>query len=93
MFDETHIRLVEIMGFEIDVFPEGNMLLIENNDIFVARTGYTGEDGVEIIFKSEFGYKIWELLINNGVTPCGLGARDLLRIEAGLHLYLSLIHI
>ncbi|NCG34393.1 MAG: glycine cleavage system aminomethyltransferase GcvT [Dehalococcoidales bacterium] len=62
-------------------------ILIENNDIFVARTGYTGEDGVEIIFKSEFGYKIWELLINNGVTPCGLGARDLLRIEAGLHLY------
>jgi len=60
---------------------------IENNVVFVARTGYTGEDGVEIIFKLEFASKIWELLINNNVTPCGLGARDLLRIEAGLHLY------
>jgi len=62
-------------------------ILIENNDVFVARTGYTGEDGVEIIFNLEFAFKIWELLINNNVTPCGLGARDLLRIEAGLHLY------
>jgi len=60
---------------------------IEKNNIFVARTGYTGEDGVEIIFNLEFANKIWELLTNNNVTPCGLGSRDLLRIEAGLHLY------
>ncbi len=60
---------------------------IQGMNIFVARTGYTGEDGVEIIFNNNDAEKIWELLSEKNVHPCGLGARDLLRVEAGLHLY------
>lgn len=62
---------------------------IEINEIpiFVARTGYTGEDGVEIIFDNNHAEKIWDILSEKNIEPCGLGSRDLLRIEAGLHLY------
>ena len=58
-----------------------------NHSVFVARTGYTGEDGFEILLERDPGKKIWEQLIESGATPCGLGARDTLRIEAGMHLY------
>ncbi len=54
---------------------------------FVSRTGYTGEDGVEIMLPIAAGQKLWEALLKAGVTPCGLGARDTLRIEAALSLY------
>lgn len=51
------------------------------------RTGYTGEDGFELIVEAAAGEQVWEALLNAGATPCGLGARDVLRLEAGLHLY------
>jgi aminomethyltransferase len=54
---------------------------------FVARTGYTGEDGFEVIVSAEQGIALWQSLLEIGVHPCGLGARDTLRLEAGLHLY------
>ncbi len=54
---------------------------------FFARTGYTGEDGLEIIVPNEFVTQLWNDLLNAGVTPCGLGARDTLRLEAGMLLY------
>lgn len=54
---------------------------------FVARTGYTGEDGFEVMVAPEIGLKLWQLLLQAGVTPCGLGARDTLRLEAGMALY------
>lgn len=54
---------------------------------FIARTGYTGEDGVEIILPAKEAPLLWQQLLNNGVKPCGLGARDTLRLEAGMHLY------
>lgn len=54
---------------------------------FVARTGYTGEDGLEIILPAEEATSFWQSLIENGVKPCGLGARDTLRLEAGMNLY------
>lgn len=57
------------------------------NDMFIACTGYTGEDGFEIIFPAEQVSMIWQRLIDAGATPCGLGARDTLRLEAGLNLY------
>ena len=60
---------------------------LEIHDWFVARTGYTGEDGFEIIFPSSQVPELWEALIKAGVKPCGLGARDTLRLEAGLNLY------
>jgi aminomethyltransferase len=54
---------------------------------FVARTGYTGEDGLEISLPSESAADFWQALQAAGVVPCGLGARDTLRLEAGMNLY------
>ena len=55
--------------------------------LFVARTGYTGEDGWEIIVPADAAAEAWRTLENAGVRPCGLGARDTLRLEAGMNLY------
>jgi aminomethyltransferase len=55
--------------------------------LFVARTGYTGEDGFEIIVPNEHAVALWEALASAGVAPAGLGARDTLRLEAGMNLY------
>ena len=54
---------------------------------FVARTGYTGEDGFEIVMPLEEAESAWRALEALGVAPCGLGARDTLRLEAGMNLY------
>lgn len=54
---------------------------------FVARTGYTGEDGFEIMLPGEQAVAFWQALQAAGVSPCGLGARDTLRLEAGMNLY------
>lgn len=54
---------------------------------FIARTGYTGEDGYEIMLANEKASALFEGLQKTGVTPCGLGARDTLRLEAGMNLY------
>lgn len=53
----------------------------------IARTGYTGEDGFEIILPNQDIGAFWQALIEAGVAPCGLGARDTLRLEAGMNLY------
>ena len=55
--------------------------------VFIARTGYTGEDGAELLLSAEDGQHLWRELLERGVTPCGLGARDTLRLEAAMHLY------
>jgi aminomethyltransferase len=57
------------------------------DDWFVARTGYTGEDGWEIMLPTGEAAGFWERLRQAGVMPCGLGARDTLRLEAGMTLY------
>ncbi|MEE6163203.1 glycine cleavage system aminomethyltransferase GcvT [Cylindrospermopsis raciborskii DSH] len=54
---------------------------------FLARTGYTGEDGFEIMVDSQTGLEFWQRLHGAGVTPCGLGCRDTLRLEAAMSLY------
>jgi aminomethyltransferase len=54
---------------------------------FLARTGYTGEDGFEVMVDPEVGVKLWQQLYSAGVVPCGLGARDTLRLEAAMALY------
>ena len=56
-------------------------------DLFIARTGYTGEDGYEIITPESQAVSLWERLYKAGVQPIGLGARDTLRLEAGMNLY------
>ena len=65
----------------------GNFRGVELGDWFVARTGYTGEKGVEIILPEEQAPKLWDALLSAGVKPIGLGARDTLRLEAGMNLY------
>ena len=56
-------------------------------DVFVARTGYTGEDGFEVIVPEAQTVAFWNALLAAGVAPAGLGARDTLRLEAGMNLY------
>lgn len=56
-------------------------------DYFIARTGYTGEDGFEIMVNNQQVAKLWDQLLAAGVKPIGLGARDTLRLEAGMNLY------
>lgn len=56
-------------------------------DWFIARTGYTGEKGVELIFPDNQAAEVWDQLLAAGVKPVGLGARDTLRLEAGMNLY------
>jgi aminomethyltransferase len=56
-------------------------------ELFVATTGYTGEDGVEIILSAKAAPFTWQMLADAGVPPIGLGARDTLRLEAGMNLY------
>jgi len=56
-------------------------------DLFVARTGYTGEDGFEIVVPEAQAVALWNALLEAGVKPAGLGARDTLRLEAGMNLY------
>jgi aminomethyltransferase len=60
---------------------------LEAGELFVARTGYTGEDGWEIVMPAGDAETMWQDLLDAGVVPCGLGARDTLRLEAGLNLY------
>ncbi len=57
------------------------------DDWFIARTGYTGEDGYELIFPVQDALTLWQKFLTAGIKPCGLGARDTLRLEAGLNLY------
>jgi aminomethyltransferase len=59
----------------------------EVDQYFIASTGYTGEDGYEIMLPAEEAEALWNKLNAAGVVPCGLGARDTLRLEAGMNLY------
>jgi aminomethyltransferase len=59
----------------------------ELGELFVARTGYTGEDGWELMLPATGAEKAWDALHESGVAYCGLGARDTLRLEAGMNLY------
>lgn len=60
---------------------------LEAGEWFIARTGYTGEDGFEIVVPGTDAPGLWRSLVEAGAVPCGLGARDTLRLEAGLNLY------
>ena len=60
---------------------------LQGNPAFIARTGYTGEDGFEIMLAPAAAVQLWQSLRELGVVPCGLGARDTLRLEAAMSLY------
>jgi len=60
---------------------------LETDTMFIARTGYTGEDGWEIMLPGEAAADFWRQCVDVGIRPCGLGARDTLRLEAAMNLY------
>jgi len=60
---------------------------VQAGELFIATTGYTGEEGYEIALANELAVDFWQRLLAAGVKPCGLGARDTLRLEAGMNLY------
>lgn len=78
----TNVALddIKFYHFEIGVFAG-----VE--DVIISGTGYTGSGGIEIYFKNEDAPTIWEAIVAAGVTPCGLAARDTLRLEKGYCLY------
>ena len=78
--------LVDIDLTQLTNFGHSRAFVFKN-PAFIARTGYTGEDGFEIMVAPEIGVKLWDALLASGVTPCGLGARDTLRLEAAMCLY------
>ncbi|HNW25245.1 MAG TPA: glycine cleavage system aminomethyltransferase GcvT [Candidatus Gastranaerophilaceae bacterium] len=86
--------LMDKMGLKKENQPEFFSIKraeLFNINLFVSRTGYTGEDGFEILVKNEFSELLWNYIIEAGkefgLKPIGLGARDTLRLEAALHLY------
>ncbi|RKF18674.1 glycine cleavage system aminomethyltransferase GcvT [Alginatibacterium sediminis] len=60
---------------------------VQAGELFIATTGYTGEQGYEIVVDQSQVGALWDSLVEVGVVPCGLGARDTLRLEAGMNLY------
>jgi len=68
-------------------FAAAQVVAKDGTPLFVARTGYTGEDGFEIVVPEDRAVALWDALLGVGVKPAGLGARDTLRLEAGMNLY------
>lgn len=79
--------LTDMPDIEVDLSGMARFSALETGDWMVARTGYTGEDGVEITLPGNAAVDLWQRLAAAGVAPAGLGARDTLRLEAGLSLY------
>ena len=76
-----------IQGVEDLSFMSGNWFLFEDQKVYITRSGYTGEDGFEVSVSNELSEKFTKELIDKGAKLIGLGARDTLRLEAGLCLY------
>ena len=86
---EAAARLEELAGTDLSGLPRfgHRELKLAGANVFVGRTGYTGEDGFELLLNRPDGLLLWDKLLASGVSPCGLGARDTLRLEAAMHLY------
>jgi aminomethyltransferase len=87
---EAARQLAEISGTSLEGLPRfghRQLTLPGMGEAFLARTGYTGEDGFELLLSREAGLRFWAQCLERGVQPCGLGARDSLRLEAAMHLY------
>ena len=81
---ESEIALENILEIELSNYK--SFSFTERNKLFISRTGYTGEDGFEVIGEPEELQNIWDLCISKSIPPIGLGARDTLRVEAGMNL-------
>lgn len=87
---EAASQLKKLSGARLEGMPRFSHREVELQGIgkaFVARTGYTGEDGFELLLDEQAGLEFWNRCLQEGITPCGLGARDTLRLEAGMLLY------
>jgi len=84
--DKVHTVLGE-KGSSVVAALDPFFIAMLDNDMAVARTGYTGEDGYEIMLPAAQAHAFWNKLLAAGVKPAGLGARDTLRLEAGMNLY------
>ena len=80
---KSSISYIPNFGCEYKIFKH----ISPEEKIFFAKTGYTGENGLEILLPSKAAINLWDFLISKNINPCGLGARDTLRLEAGMHLY------
>jgi len=85
---EARDKVHQVLGDKAsDVSDLERFNAAESGQLFIARTGYTGEDGYEIMLPEDDAEDYWNALLDAGVKPCGLGARDTLRLEAGMNLY------
>jgi aminomethyltransferase len=86
---EAAHQLEQLAGASLAGLPRfgHRQLNVAGASAFVGRTGYTGEDGFELLLPRDAGVEVWQQLLSSGVLPCGLGARDTLRLEAAMHLY------
>tara|TARA_Y100001968_G_C19424258_1_gene753439 strand:+ start:1013 stop:2137 length:1125 start_codon:yes stop_codon:yes gene_type:complete len=83
----TNLSLDNLPRFGHKLLKIDSLNLTCKEKSFISRTGYTGEDGFEILVSRDIANEFWLRLINEGATPCGLAARDTLRLEAAMHLY------
>lgn len=82
-------KVISLLSADVQPKVEklGKFVAAEADGLFIARTGYTGEDGFEIMVPETEAVTFWNRLLEAGVKPAGLGARDTLRLEAGMNLY------
>ena len=80
---KSSISHIPYFGCEYKIFKH----ISKKEKIFFSKTGYTGENGLEILLSKKAAINLWDFLISKNISPCGLGARDTLRLEAGMHLY------
>jgi aminomethyltransferase len=99
--ERTDLAMIAVQGptarqAVLDLLPDEDAVVVGQlkpfwaallDDYFIARTGYTGEEGFEITLPNGTARGMWDKLLAAGVAPCGLGARDTLRLEAGMSLY------
>ncbi|MBL7002991.1 MAG: glycine cleavage system aminomethyltransferase GcvT [Gammaproteobacteria bacterium] len=83
---EKAITVLDANG-DFGLADVAKFVAVQCGDSFVARTGYTGEDGFEIMVLEDQAVALWNAFVDAGIAPCGLGARDTLRLEAGMNLY------
>ena len=87
---EAEDRLKEITGLDLHEMPPFGHRTFNTQDfgeVLISRTGYTGENGFELLFNAEAGGLFWDQCYEREIQLCGLGARDTLRLEAAMHLY------
>lgn len=81
-------KVKQVRAEQADLIDSLNIFQgLPDGEWFYARTGYTGEDGLEVIVPADEVVGFWQALLAAGVAPAGLGARDTLRLEAGMNLY------